>query len=131
MKSLLLLCVLSSASYADILHEVKKELFFDIKTETKRCAIQLISKFDASEVVGYKSICDTLVIVSQREANIMIDKKWLKATIEDSIESDGGDLDNLIITRNNKIVAKRINVPSCGSIINAMAGEEFEKEIID
>lgn len=105
----------------------KKELLDDIKAETKKCAVQIITtQTDNSngKIIGFKSVCNSLVIVSASESHILIDGEWLIAKITESKESDGGDLDDLIITNQaGKVLATKSNVPAYDNIIVAMAGD--------
>lgn len=104
--------------------EPKKELLQDIQTETKKCAVQT---GDASnndkESIGFTSTCANLRIISKSEAQIFIDGDWLQATISESAESDGGDLDDLLITDSKgKVLARKLNVPAYDNVIFAMVG---------
>lgn len=105
----------------------RKELLADIKLEVKKCAVQVVStplENNNSNVVGFKSICPTLVIVSNSEARLLIEGQWLLATIRESAESDGNDLDDLFITDSKgKILATKTNIPAFDSIIVAMSGD--------
>ena len=103
----------------------KKELLSDIKVETKKCAVQVVTTTEENEnVISYKSICDGLKITAQNEAAIMIDGEWLKAVITESAESDGGDLNDLIIYNlKGEILATKTNIAAFDSVIVAMAGD--------
>ena len=128
MKKIILLAatVISTSSYAKDTN-VKKELLADIKAETKKCAVQIVTpnfQDNNETVVGYKSICKTLKIISSLEARILIDGEWLDAKISESKESDGGDLDDLAIyNHNGKLIATKTNIPSYDNVIVAMAGD--------
>lgn len=129
MKILILmaLCFSSFSVFSKDL-EGKKELLSDLKEETKKCAVQIVATkptADNSEVVGFKSVCTSLVIVSQAEARLYIDGEWVVATIKESTESDGGDLDDLYITNDQgKILATKTNIPAYDSVIVALVGGE-------
>lgn len=136
MKKLILICgcILSTTIFAKDL-STKKELLADIKTETKKCVVQIVSndyESDGKKVLGFKSTCPTLTIISETEAHILIEGEWLVAKIIESKESDGGDLDDLIISNSyGKIIAKKTNIPAYNSVLVAMAGDsEFEKREI-
>ena len=128
MKKIILLAVavISTSSYSKDTN-VKKELLADIKEETKKCAVQIVApNYDENNetIVGYKSICKTLTIISTLEARILIDGEWLDAKISESKESDGGDLDDLtIFNHKGKVIATKTNVPSYDNVIVAMAGD--------
>ncbi len=111
----------------------KKELLQDIRIETKKCIVQIVSNASATEnenVLGFKSLCSSLVILSPNEAKILIDGEWLNAAISESAESDGGDLDDLtIINTKGQILATKTNIAAYDSIIVAMAGESDFKKI--
>ena len=124
-------CIFStSMGYSKEL-SVKKELLSDISAETKKCAVQIVSTKDKAKgsVIGFQSVCASLVIVSKSEAQIFIDGEWLFAKITESKESDGGDLDDLSITRSNgTVLAKKSNIAAFDSIVVAMAGgSDFKK----
>ena len=54
----------------------------------------------------------------------MIDGEWLKAVITESAESDGGDLNDLIIYNlKGEILATKTNIAAFDSVIVAMAGD--------
>ncbi len=107
--------------------DARKELLNDIKLETKKCARQLTSRNNEGETVtGYKSVCSSLIIHSTIEAQILIDGKWLTAHINESRDSDGGDLDDLTIqSAQGKILATRKNIPAYDSVIVAMIGDSM------
>lgn len=117
----------SSALVSASVNEKNKELFSDIKLETKKCAVQIISTKNETEnesVLGFKSICKSLKITSGTQARILIDGEWLKASIVESAESDGGDLDDLIISNSsNKVLAIKTNIPAYDNVVVAMAGD--------
>ncbi len=119
------MCVVSTLVYSKDL-STKKELLADIKEETKKCAVQIVGTNAENEngtVIGFKSICSSLVIVSSSEAHILIEGEWLVAKIQESKESDGGDLfDLFILNGKGKIIATKTNVPSYDNVIVAMAG---------
>jgi hypothetical protein len=135
MKKLIVLamCAVSTLGYSKDLSP-KKELLADIKAETKKCAVQVVdanSENENGKVIGFKSVCSSLVITSDSEANIQIDGEWLVAKIAESKESDGGDLDDLtIINSKGKVIATKTNIPAYDNIIVAMAGDSdfSEKE---
>lgn len=118
------MCVFSTFGYSKNI-SAKKELLADIKSETKKCAVQFIdSSVDNGKVLGFKSVCTSLVIISENEAHILIDGEWLIAKISESKESDGGDLDDLVISdAKGKVLAKKSNIPAYDNIIVAMAGD--------
>jgi hypothetical protein len=102
--------------------EQKKELLSDIKAETKKCAVQLVTNDGIKKVVGFSSDCQTLKIISDTQAQIFIEGEWFQAKIVESSQSDGGDLDDLYITdAGGKVVAQRMNVAAYDSVIVAMA----------
>jgi hypothetical protein len=128
MKKLIVImsCVISVSAFSEDLSP-KKELLSDVKHETKKCAVQIVNPTNengSNSVLGFKSVCDTLVISSTSEAQILIDGEWLTAKISESKEADGGDLDDLfIVNKNGKILATKTNIPAYDSIIVAMAGD--------
>lgn len=138
MKKLIVfvMCTVSTLGYSKDL-STKKELLADIKAETKKCAVQVVganNENDNGKVIGLKSVCSSLVIVSTSEAHILIDGEWLVAKITESKESDGGDLDDLaIINQKGRVIATKTNIPAYDSIVIAMAGDsDFgEKEESD
>ncbi len=104
--------------------EPKKELLLDIQTQTKICAVQIsdLSKSDNKEI-GFTSTCPSLRIISKSVAQIFIDGDWLQATISESSESDGGDLDDLRISDSKgQVIALKTNIPAYDNVIVAMAG---------
>ena len=111
----------------------QKELLQDIKHQTKLCVVQFISnatKDENEKVLGFKSICKSLKIISPYSAQILIDKKWLYANISESTESDGGDLDDLAITNTDGVtIATKTNIPAYDSVLVAMAGDSDFKKI--
>lgn len=125
-------CLLSMASFAKDL-SAKKELLADIKAETKKCAVQVVSNESSTEgkkVLGFKSVCASLAIVSDQEAHLLIDGEWIIAKITESKESDDGDLDDLTITnQKGKVLATKSNIPAYDNIIVAMAGDsDFDRK---
>lgn len=111
----------------------QKELLQHIKHQTKLCIVQIVStssKDENEKVLGFKSICKSLKILSPYSAQILIDKKWLNANISESSESDGGDLDDLVITNIDGItMATKTNIPAYDSVLVAMAGDSDFKKI--
>jgi hypothetical protein len=132
-KRLLPFAILCSFQAMALEGSPKKELLMDIKTQTKKCAVQIVSPAvnnDNEKVVGYKSICAQLKIISQTEAQILIDGEWLTAKITESAESDGGDLDDLAITdANDRQLASKTNIAAYDSILVAMAGDTHFRKI--
>ena len=132
MKKILMIvsCILSVTVFAKDLSS-KKELLSDIKEETKKCSVKITTDdVEANtNVIGYKSTCNTLVIVSNSEARLLIDGEWIIAKIKESAESDGGDLDDLIITDlKGKVLATKTNVPAYDYVIVAMAGNDLDND---
>lgn len=122
MKNILILSclVLSFTAFSKDLSS-KKELLKDIKEETKKCVVRSTTN---GQDIGFKSVCNTLVIVSSDEAHLLIDGEWIAAKIKESPESDGGDLDDLVITDSKgKVLATKTNVPAYDNVIIAMAGD--------
>jgi hypothetical protein len=109
----------------------KKELLSDIKEETKKCAVQIVSVTVESEsVLKFESECSSFKILSTTEAQILIEGQWLTARITESDESDGGDLDDLaILNSKGQILATRTNIPAYDNIVVAMAGDSDFKKI--
>ncbi len=132
-KSILSLMVLSSSHLFALEGLPKKELLRDIKEQTKKCTVQVVSNPSASEenekVLGYKSLCSTLIIVSPIEAQVFIEGEWLTANITESAESDGGDLDDLtIINSKGQTIATKTNIAAYDNVLVAMAGDsDFRK----
>ena len=104
--------------------EPKKELLMYIQSETKKCAVQTgDSSNNEKEEIVFTSACASLRIISKSEAQILIEGEWLRATISESSESDGGDLDDLLISDSKgKILARKTNVPAYDNVIFAMVG---------
>ena len=123
--TLSLILLSSNLAFALANSDAKKELLFDIKTETKKCVVQHIAVTSESQnTISFESVCDSLKIVSSTEAQIEIEGQWFTARITESAESDGGDLDDLtIFNSNGKVVATKTNIPSYDNIIVAMAGD--------
>lgn len=135
MKKIIILamCMVSTLSHSKDL-STKKELLADIKEETKKCAVQVVGNTpenDNGTVIGFKSVCSSLVITSTSEAHILIDGEWIVAKIKESKESDGGDLDDLfILNAKNQVIATKTNVPSYDNVIVAMAGDsDFDGKV--
>ena len=128
MKKIILIAtfLLSSALWATEVSP-KRELLEDIKDQTKECVFQIIAKntFLKNEViVGYKSYCNTLLILSNKEAQIYVDNEWFTATISESEDSDGGDLNDLtVVNANGQVVIQKTNIASFNSVLAAMAGD--------
>ncbi len=109
-------------------HEILK----DVKEEVMKCALELVARGPASSdtsieinsnVVAFESTCPSLKILSQNKAQIFIENVWYTATISDSEDSDGGDLDNMVLTNPaGKVVATRTNVAAYNQVILAMTG---------
>ena len=120
----------TNASFAND-NGTKKELISDIKIETKKCAVQIVAvNTDSEQVQAFRSVCNTLVIVSRDEAQIQIEGEWLTAKITESAESDGGDLDDLAITNaNGQVLATKTNIPAYDSVVVAMAGDSNLRKI--
>ena len=107
------------------------ELLQDVKTEVKKCTVELLSNASADEeaiyqngkVVGFKSICTSLVIISENKAQILIENQWYTAVITESADADGGDLDNMqLFNTSGQVVATRSNVAAYDHVILALAG---------
>ena len=132
-KAILSLTVFLSVKAWAFEGSAKKELLQDIKAQTKKCVVQIVStrnETDNENVLGFKSVCKTLKIVSQSQALIFIDGNWLTATITESAESDGGDLDDLEITNaKNETLATKTNIAAYDSVLVAMAGDSDFKKI--
>lgn len=79
---------------------------------------------DEKSVIGYKSTCSNLIITSPTEAKMFLEGEWINAKIIESQDTDGGDLDDLIITNaEGKVLATKTNIPAYDSIVIAMAGD--------
>lgn len=133
--SLLIFSLISSTSLLAGDLTPRKELLQDIKEQTKKCAVQLVSEASEtqnSNVVGYKSVCNELKIISPSEAQLYIEGEWLTANITESAESDGGDLDDLTITNaKGQTLATKTNIAAYDSVLVAMAGDtEFKKIMV-
>ncbi len=134
MKNLILtLSILSSAQILAFDNSPKKELLQDVKVQTKKCTVQIVAVATDAEnekVIGYKSKCKELKILSPREAMILIEGEWLTATITEASESDGGDLDDLTITNSKGVVlATKTNIAAYESVLVAMAGDANFRKI--
>ena len=132
-KSIVTLAIIAPAYLLAFEGSPKKELLQDLKQETKKCTVQIVSVANETQnenVVGYKSLCNTLKILSDAEAKILIDGQWFSATITESAESDGGDLDDLTIADSKGlIVATKSNIAAYDNVLVAMAGDSDFKKI--
>jgi hypothetical protein len=133
MKNILHVAIITFAIFGSNYVSAKdsaKEILADIKVETKKCAVKLVSgNTEGKTVVGFKSICKSLKILSSSEAQILIDGAWLTAIICESSQSDGGDLDDLTIqSSTGKVLATKKNIPAYDSVIVAMAGDSNIRE---
>jgi hypothetical protein len=116
---------LTTIAAAALTTDVKKELLLDIKEETKKCAVEVLTlNRENKEVAGYETHCETLKLISSTEAQVFIDGAWFVARVQESAESDGGDLDDLFVYNDrNELVAQKSNVAAYDSIVKAMAGD--------
>ena len=131
-KSIVTLAIIAPAYLLAFEGSPKKELLQDLKKETKKCTVQIVSAANETQnenVVGYKSLCSTLKILSDAEAQVFIDGQWFTATITESPESDGGDLDDLtIVDSKGSAVATKTNIAAYDNVLVAMAGDsDFRK----
>jgi hypothetical protein len=111
----------------------RKEILRDIKIQTKKCVVQIVERnleAQNENVVGYKSLCGTFQISSPSEAHVFFEGEWLTASITESAESDGGDLDDLTITNSKgQIQVTKTNIAAYDSILVAMAGDSDFKKV--
>ena len=130
--TLLVACAFySNQSFAQ-LAEAKRELLLDIKEETRKCVIQLISTNNKDkDVIGYESTCPSLVILTNQKAQILIDNELFSIEVKESDKSDGGDLDDMFIYNSKShLVAIKENVAAYDSVIMAMApGVDFKQRV--
>lgn len=94
-----------------------------IKTEVLNCAVMKVTKTKDNnlEFKGIQSHCPTLKIFSQWQAQVYIQNEWLYATIFPSADSDGGDLNHLVIRDSyGFFIAGRRNVPAFNNVILAL-----------
>ena len=109
------------------------ELISDIKEQTQLCALELIkaplaleSADNNSKVVGYRSLCPSLVLLSSRKAQIFVDNAWYTAILKESPDADGGDLDDLYVFDAQGVLAgTRTNVAAFDQIILALNGGSY------
>jgi hypothetical protein len=131
--SIVTFAILSSTQLWSFEASPRKELLRDIKVLTKKCTVQIVAvanETQAENFLGYRSLCGTLNILSAVEAEIFVEGEWLTATVTESGESDGGDLNDLTVTRSNgQIVATKTNIASYNSVIVAMAGDTNFKKL--
>jgi hypothetical protein len=86
----------------------KHQLFLDIKFQALSCN---------------NNNCSNFKLLSPSEAQILIAGDWLTATIAESSESDGGDLDDLtIVNSKGQAVARKSNIASYGNVLGALTG---------
>lgn len=96
------------------------EILQDLKAQVQSCAVELVS---GGKVVGFQSVCPTLRLLSQAQAQVMIEGHWYTASLAESDLSDGGDLDNMSLYNDRgAVVAARSNVPAYDQIVLAMVG---------
>ena len=124
-KIIFFISLLSGLSALALPSSVRKELLLDIKEETKKCALEIVSTSrDAKEVAGYETSCNSLKILSGQEAQVFVEGNWYTVRIKEAAESDGGDLDDLFVYNEaGEVVAKKTNVAAYNSVIRAMAGD--------
>jgi hypothetical protein len=132
--SLLTCSIIGTISFQASATSARRELLRDIKIQTKQCVVQIVSPVYESQnenVLGYKSLCGSLVIISPLEAQINIDGRWYQAVIKDSDESDGGDINDLSIMNSRGVVlATKTNIPAYDSVVVAMAGDNDFKKVL-
>jgi hypothetical protein len=86
----------------------KHQLFADVKKKVQICK---------------KNECSNFKLLSSNEAQVLIAGEWLTATVTESLESDGGDLDDLLIVNSKgQAVARKSNIASYGSVLTALTG---------
>jgi hypothetical protein len=110
---------------------VSHSLISDIEALAQKCVVRVVKEEQNRKVaVGYKSNCSSLVEKSATQAQIFVNGTWYQAQLSESLDSDGGDLNNLtIVDQNGNLVASRKNVAAFGNILVALAGgDRFQAE---
>jgi hypothetical protein len=102
----------------------RRDMLFIIKNEAKACGVKLVvNKGDYKETLGYESTCETLKIISDWQAQVYLHKQWYTVSIAESLDSDGGDLNDMaVVNEKGNVVALRKNVPAFNHVLNAMVG---------
>lgn len=100
------------------------ELLSDVKAEVKKCVIMTVAtKPDQTIIRKFESTCLTIKLLSDMEAQVYLENQWFTASILESVESDGGDIDNMTLKDSTgAVVATRTNVAAFDTIVLAMTG---------
>ena len=102
-----------------------QNLLAELKDLALRCVVQPVVRTAAGhkEYGPLKSVCSELQETRNGGAIIMIRGEKLRAVLIEADESDGGDLDHLIVTNSKgDVVAQRKNVLAFENVFIALAG---------
>jgi hypothetical protein len=95
-------------------------LLKDIRSEAKRC---VSSEQTGSDALSFKSVCPSIRLISNTQAQVLVGQQWYTAEIQVSVDADEGDLNNLrIYNSNGQSVAQRSNVLAYSNIVYALLG---------
>lgn len=126
-----LVSIFAFASEPDMVSSGRADILQDTKDLVKVCAVMILSQEKDNVLVrNFESHCETLELVSQTEARILIGNEWFTATITTSEDSDEGDLNNMELRNSaGQLVAARYNVPAFENIVLAMTGGDQDLEV--
>ena len=105
------------------------ELLQDLKNLTQKCVVRpvTVSAAGATVLLPLKSTCQELILVGKMKAAITLENQNFYAEVVESQDSDGGDLDHLVIRNTHgRTIAIRRNVLAFDDVLIALAGGEDE-----
>jgi hypothetical protein len=121
-------------SRADAGKDVTPAGFWDgLDTLASQCAVVPYAVVDGTKVQGTaRSECAALVL-NNNQLNFNVLGQSFTAQVQDSADSDGGDLNDLQVTNEQgQIVVQASNILAYGDVIQALVGSKIQlKEVYD
>jgi hypothetical protein len=123
-----------SFAHADTAKDVSPAGFWDgLDQLASLCAVIPYAVVDGTKVQGMtRSQCDTLA-VKNNELSFTVLGQTFTAQVQDSADSDGGDLNDLEVKNSQgQVIVQASNILAYGDVIQALVGAKVQlKEVYD
>jgi hypothetical protein len=122
--------MVKTASAADVDASSSNSFWEKVRGLVQQCSVQTYTVEGGQKVYGpLRSNCVELQ-VGGSSARFELDGKWFEATIQDSPDSDGGDLNDVFVylqgEEGGKAFAERHEIPAFGDILAGLAGAQLQ-----
>ncbi len=101
------------------------ELLSDLQTLAIKCVVRTYSvNGDGKKVyTTLKNVCSQIVVSDPATAHVQLDNETFVVVIRESDDSDGGDLNNVLVyNANGQLVAQKLNVVAFDNILMGLSG---------